>query len=147
MRNQSARLLTLNQERQRIDAEVERVQQHLAHLTPIARDLGLEPQPVQEQERVLFAPGNRSGRMPMRRAAYTAMSLPDAVASILVDGRERHADELVDLIFDEHSTAQHKAAKGSLAPALFDGVKRGRWRRSGPNRFRVITGGEAQSMT
>ncbi len=135
-RDQAARLRELRQERDRIDADIERVRQHLDHLAPLLRDVGLEP-PEEEKPGNAFVPGNRSKRMPARRPEFASLSLPDAVAAILADGRTLHADQLVDIIFEEHSPAQHKAAKGTLASALAAGVNAGRWERAGANLFRL----------
>ena len=153
LRSQTARLRQLTEQRQRLEAEIQAVQRHVDHLAAIARDLGLDPplgepqtESVVERETGPSAPGSRGTRVPARRPAFAAMTLADAAAAVLADGRERHVDELVDLIFDEHSPAQHHAAKSSLASALHVAAKFGRVQRTGPSRFRLADAGEAGDM-
>jgi hypothetical protein len=113
-------------------AEVKELRQYLADLVPIMQHEGLNPHfkpgPDRSEPPVGTA-GNRSSNMPPRKEWYEDMPLTDAVAQLLANGEEWHADDLVRAIFIVQDHKQHRAAKATLASALSAGVKRERWDR------------------
>ena len=140
-------LRALEQERRRIEEEIERTRRYLNDLNALLRDEGLPlvPDPTAPAKGgTPFTPGNRSTKMPSRREEFTGMPLADAVDQLLHGGRKLHADQLVSLVYDLKDDNERRAAKHSLVSALAQGVKAGRWQRAAPNVYRLAGEEEAE---
>ena len=134
-------LESLIKQRSKLDDEIERVRKSLEDVQPFAHTLGLEVQfsassasaiePVESRR--------RSSRSLPRKPQFARLSLPAAVEMILRENpnRDIHADEFVEQIFDVGSVSQFRSAKSSVVPSLSVGAADGRWRRVGPNTFRL----------
>jgi hypothetical protein len=141
----------LRARRREVDQMIDSTEQHLAYLRRLHREC---EQPAAEpganghvplpngngsaKLSPLAIPGNRSKKMPPRRAAYAEMTLMEAAGRLLAGmwGRDVRAEYLAEELFELRSTEDHLRAKKAVVSALLRGESKGLWiKRPLPNTF------------